>query len=229
MTRYTLTAIACLGVLVFASGWAASQDQQQSPQGPSSDTVAYQVARDESDAQTKIKLLDDFTEKYPDSPLMPDAYRDYYEAYFAVENYPKTIEFADKFADLRDKIDVNSGIMALVTREVAYFAACNDAALRTPEAYAKARDAGKQGLELLGKWQKPENMTDEQFDSQKKSFEIILTGVTTMAESGLAGRQVSCLAPKTPSVPPQAPYDGRTFDRMIKDIQEQQRQSPRVK
>jgi tetratricopeptide (TPR) repeat protein len=230
MRQTAVAGLACLCALI-ATGAARSapQEEPQNEPNASAERAAYQAARNEGDAQTKIKLLDDFVEKYPDSPLMPDAYRDYYQAYFAAENYPKTIEFADRFVDLRDKLDADSRMMALVTREVAYFAACNDSALRTPEAYTKARDAGRQGLELLGQWQKPENVSGEQFDAEKKSFEIILTGVTTMAESGLEGRQVSCLAPKTPPGSPQAPNDGRIFDRMIKDIQEQQRQSPRVK
>lgn len=230
MRQSKFALIASLAILMAANtARPAPQDQQQDQLAASLELDAYQAAHKESDPQTKIKLLDDFVDKYPDSPLMPDAYRDYYQTYFAVENYPKTIEFADKFVVLRDKIDIDSHIMALVTREVAYFASCNDAALRTPESYTKARDAGRQGLELLGRWQKPENLSDEQFDAEKKSFEIILTGVRSMAESGLEGHQISCLALKTPPVPPQEPKDRSIFDRMIRDIQEEQRQSPRVK
>lgn len=229
MTQYKLTAIACLAVLMFGLGRASPQDQQQNKPDPSTESGAYQAAHDESDARSKIKLLDDFAARYPDSAQMPDAYRDYYATYFSLEDYPRAIQYADKLVGLGDKVDLNSRILALLTREVAYFADCNDPALRTPEAYTQARDAGKEGLRMLGQWLKPENLTDDQFASEKKSFEIILSNVAAMGESGLEGRPVSCLAPKLPPGANLTGNDGRVFNRMIKDILEQQRQSPRVR
>jgi hypothetical protein len=82
---------------------------------------------------------------------------------------------------------------------------------------------------MLGQWQKPENVTDEQFAAEKKSFGIILNDVAGIGESGLAGHAVDCPAPKQVQGPARTPYDRRNFDQMINDIKEQERQSPRVR
>jgi hypothetical protein len=234
MRQHKFTAIACFGVLVVCcTARTAPQDQQQNQLDTSAEYNAYQAAHNENDAQTKIKLLDNFATKYPDSGLRLQIYRDYYLTYFSMRNYPPVIDYADKLVALGDKVDVDSRILALVSREVAYSASCSDPALRTPEAYAKARDAGRQGLQMFGQWQKPENLTDEQFAAEKKSFEIILHDVAGMAESGLAGSAVNCMVPtpnpNSTSSPARTPYDRSNFDRMINDIKEQERQSPRVR
>lgn len=230
MTQYKLTHIALLCVSIFGLGWAAPRDQQQNQPDPSTESGAYQAARNESDAQTRIKLLDDFAAKYPDSAQMPDAYRDYYTTYFSLEDYPRVIQYADKLVALGDKVDVEARILALVSREVAYSVSCGEPGLQTPDAYLKARDAGRLGLQLIGQWQKSDKVTDDQFGAEKNSFAIIFHGVTEMAESGLAGHTVNCsIAKPVVTGPPPQPYDGRNFDRMIDEIKEQQRQSPRVR
>jgi hypothetical protein len=236
MRQYGFRLIACVGLLIVCgTSGTASQDQQQTQPDTLVEYNAYQAAHNESDAQAKIKLLDELAAKYPDLPLLPSAllqqiYSDYYQAYFSTENYPKVIEYADKLVALGDTVDIDSRMLALVSREVSYSAGCSDPGLRTPEAYMKARDAGRQGLEILGQWQRPENVTFEQFDAEKKSFRIILNGVTDMAESGLEGHAVNCAAPMpVAAAAPRTPYDGRNFDRMINDIKDQERQSPRVR
>lgn len=227
MTRHKLIAIACLGVLVLCTAArtarTAPQERQQNQPATSAEYAAYRAAHNENVAPTKIKLLDDFAAQYPDSALLPEVYRDYYLTYFSTGNYPQVIDYVDKLVALGDRVDVDSRILALVSREVAYSASCSDPGLRTPQAYAKARDAGRQGLQMFGQWQKPENVTEEQFAAEKRSFAIIFRDVAAMAESGLTGSAVNC------SVPAREPYDRRNFDRMIDDIKEQQRQSPRVR
>lgn len=195
---------------------AAPQNQADA----SAEQSAYQAAHNEKDQQAKIKLLDDFVSAYPDSPLLPQAYRDRYEAYFLMGEYRQAIDYADKFAALGDKVDVNMRVLAIITREVAYSADCSHPELRVQNAYTKARDAGRQGLALLAQWHKPENLSQEQFDAEKKSFAIILSQVTQMAEAGLAGRNISC---------PANPPDPGNFEQMIRDIQEQEEQSPNVR
>jgi len=234
MRQHKLAAIACLWVLVVCgTARTLPHDQELNQLDTSPENDAYQAAHNESNAQTKIKLLDNFAAKYPDSALLPQIYRDYYLTYFTSGNYPHVIDYADKLVALGDKLDVDSRMLALVSREVAYSASCSDPALRTPEAYAKARDAGREGLQMLGQWQKPGNLTDEQFAAEKKSFQIILNDVAGMAESGLAGSAVNCMvstpAPNRTSSPARTPYDRSNFDRMINDIKEQERQSPRVR
>ena len=64
MRQHKLAAIACLGVLVVCgTAWTAPQDRQQKPPDTSAEYSGYQAAHNENDAQTKIKLLDDFAAK----------------------------------------------------------------------------------------------------------------------------------------------------------------------
>ena len=51
---------------------------------------AYMKAHGEADTQAQIKLLDDFTAKYPKSALLVYIYNDYYNAYYKLKDYPKT-------------------------------------------------------------------------------------------------------------------------------------------
>jgi hypothetical protein len=48
------------------------------------------------------------------SSLLQQIYRDYYQAYFSTENYPKVIEYADKLVALGDTVDIDSRMLALV-------------------------------------------------------------------------------------------------------------------
>lgn len=215
-----LVALASASALLMSVSLACmAQDTPQNQPGAAEEN-AYQAAHNEKDAQAKIKLLDDFVAEYPDSPLLPQVYRDYDEAYFLIGKYAQAIDYADKLVALGDKVDVNMRVLTILTREVAYSADCSQPELRTQDAYAKARDAGKQGLALFAQWRKPEKLSQEQFDAEKKSFAIILARVANMGAAGLAGRNISC-----PSNPP----DPGNFNQMIRDIQEQEQQGPNVR
>lgn len=181
---------ACVGVLLLmpsANGsWAAAQDQQQQQQKPAytlAEYNAYQAAHNEKDPQAKIKALDDFVSKYPMSALLPYVYRDYYLTYYSLKNYPQTIDYVDKLLALGEKIDLGTKLEGLVARAQAYFVASGDKALQTPEQETKAKDAAAQGLQVLGQWMKPQNMTDDQFAMQKKSIGILFNSVAGIAES----------------------------------------------
>jgi tetratricopeptide (TPR) repeat protein len=182
--------VACLAIALWMFGGAvaaggAPQDQQQKPNYTLAEYNAYQAAHNEKDPQAKIKSLDDFVSKYPMSALIPYVYRDYYLTYYQLKNYPQTIEYVDRLLALGDKVDLGTRLESLVARAQAYFVGSGDKALQTPEAYTKAKDAAIQGLQTLGQWQKPQNMTDEQFGTQKKSIGLLINSVAGIAASGL--------------------------------------------
>ena len=134
---------------------------------------AFQAATNEKDPQARIKALDDFVAKYPMaeiSDLLQFTYKDYYPDYFAQKNYPQT-DYVDKLLALGDKIAAVR-LKALVARAKAFYAGSADKALQTPEQLTKAKDAATQGLATLSAYQKPANMTDEQFAQQKKTRSI---------------------------------------------------------
>jgi tetratricopeptide (TPR) repeat protein len=186
--KWIATASMSVALLVGFSGnslWAAPQDQAAKPAYTLPEYNAYQAAHMEKDPANKIKLLDDFVTKYPMSALLIYAYNDYYQAYYAQKNYPKTLDYIDKLLALGDKVDIGTKIQALAYRAQAFFAGSSMKELQTPDALAKARDAAADGLKTLATWMKPATMTDDQFDKQKKSLGFVFNSVAGISESSL--------------------------------------------
>jgi tetratricopeptide (TPR) repeat protein len=182
--------LACLAVTLGVNGaattWAAPQDK---PTYSLAEFNAYNAEHGEKDPQARIKLLDDFISKYGTAPdaasLIPFIYVDYYLTYNALKNYAKTIEYVDKLLALGDKVDLGNRVQAYIARAQAYAAGSGDKAFQTPEAYTKARETATQGLQTFGQFQKPANMTDEQFATLKKSVGILINDVAGISASGL--------------------------------------------
>jgi hypothetical protein len=225
MMRLAWVGTACLTFALSAAGnmaRATPQDQKQTLPQTSAEYNAYRAAQNGNDAQDKIKLLDDFASKYPNSTLIPETYSDYYLSFFSLKNYPQTITYADKVVALGDKIELNSRMLALISREVAFSLGCGDSAFRTPEAFAKTRDAASLGLQMLSQWRKPDDISEEQFAAEKRTFGIIFNQVSGIGESGLKGDPVNC-------VPRPRLNDPGKFERMINELRDQGRQSSRVR
>lgn len=188
--------VACLAAAVVmsagATAWAAPQQQQPQQQGAQqqkpnytlAEYNAYQAAHNEKDPQMKLKDLDDFAMKFPGSALMMYIYGDYYITYYNLKNYPKTIEYVDKLLAL-PMVDLGTRLQSLGYRAQAMLYGSGDKELQTPDAYTKAKDAAAQGLQTLNQWQKPQNMTDEQFANNKKGLAVLFNSVAGIAESGL--------------------------------------------
>ena len=93
--------------------------------------------------------------------------------------------------------------------------------MRTPEAYVKTRDAATAGQRVLSQWEKPPNMSDDQFDAQKKNVAALFDFMKEIAQGGLSQPQVdSCKA---------APPDPGKFDRIMTEIKAQEPQTPQVR
>jgi hypothetical protein len=217
--------IGCLTIALVLAGTRACAIppyQQQAPQRNVTPTAAerdaYQAAHAQQDAQAKVKLLDAFVAAYPDSTLLADVYQDYYLAYFSTANYVQAVAFADKFLSLADKAEFDSRLSALKTRAAAYSISC-DSAFLTPDAYREAKVAATLGLQVLGQWPKPLNLTDEQFAAAKVSSAIIFNGESETAEARLKNN-IPCISSPQP--------DPGRFDRMIEQIK-QQDQRPRIR
>lgn len=214
--------VAGLGMALWIA-WGASAvcgmplrpGQRQSYSAP--EYNAYRAAHDEKDPQAKIKLLDEFAAKYPESTFAPDTYRDYYLAYFAIKNYRQSLAYADRVLALGEKIDFDRHLEALAARAEAYAAGCGDSALQGPAAAAKAKGAAMEGLQALGEWHKPEELSDQEFAAQMANLGKLFNGAAAIAESG--GNADSCKAASDPGA----------LDRMLDQIGAEDRQGPRVK
>ena len=127
-----------------------SQDRKDTPY-TAKEHAAFLAADLEKNPQIKIKLLDEFSAKYPDSTLLSEVVRDYYLTFFKMKNYPRTIEYADKYLLPKNVIDPGDRLEALQTRAQAFLAGCSDPAFQTPESYTAARSAAVEGLRSVAR------------------------------------------------------------------------------
>jgi tetratricopeptide (TPR) repeat protein len=161
---------AIVGLLCLSGQPTAAQDQSDQNKAPAYTMPEYngfQACHAETNAQMRVKCLDDFVAKFPNSTLMPYVLQLYVASYNELKNYPKTIEYADKLVALGDKVDAGTKLQALYTRSLAFNYAFSEKAA-DPDQLNKARAAAVEGLKTLNSISKPANLTDDQFAEQKK-------------------------------------------------------------
>jgi hypothetical protein len=172
VTRFTIAVTAL--IVVGANSRPASarlpqeqQAQQQKPTYTLPEYNAFQAANSEKDPQARLKLLDDFVAKYPNSTLMQYVYTLYYQTYSQLRNCAKVVEYADKLAALGDKIDAGTRMQALQARVQCFQSTMT--AKMPPDDLTKQRDAALEGAHLLEAFQKPSGSTisDDDFKKQK--------------------------------------------------------------
>ena len=170
LTAVILTALVVLPLFSLpTSVQAAAQDQKPSYTIP--EYNAFQAANAEKDPAAKIKDLDDFVAKFPNSTLLQYVNQLYYQTYQQMKNYPKVIEYADKLVAMGDKVDPAVVLGALQARVQAFSAMrMNPSAPDANDQLTKQRDAALQGAKLLEAFPKPAaaKMSDEDFAKQKK-------------------------------------------------------------
>ena len=127
-----------------------------------------QACQVEKDPAARIKCLDDFSAKFPNSTLMPYVYQLLYPAYQQTKNFPKAIEYADRVIALGDKVDAAARLAAIQARCQVFPQAFNPKAADANDQLTKQRDAARQGAALLAKFPKPEGDTQESWDAKVK-------------------------------------------------------------
>ncbi|HKO03793.1 MAG TPA: hypothetical protein VJW51_03545, partial [Candidatus Acidoferrales bacterium] len=132
---------------------------------------AYQAAAAEKNPQQKIKLLDDFVAKYPTSALLAFVYNEYVTDYYQLHQWSKDIEYLDKFLTLSD-INEGARLAAEFQRAALFEAAYNAKAPDANEQAAKARDGALVGLKVLEAFQKPEQMSDQDWAVKKSQYAV---------------------------------------------------------
>src|SRR5713101_5389552 len=130
---------------------------------------AYKACDAETNPTTKVKCLDDFVAKYPNSALLVYIYPLYYRAYNQLKNYPKVMEYADKLVALNEKAEPGIRYEALYARAFAYTTVNSS----DRDQATKARQAALDGLKALGELKKPDNMSEEDFKKQKQQPTIL--------------------------------------------------------
>ncbi|HEV2290020.1 MAG TPA: hypothetical protein VGR81_13840 [Candidatus Acidoferrales bacterium] len=167
-------------LLAASASMAYAQDQQASKTPYTlSEYNAFQTAAGQNDPQAKVQGLDDFVSKFPNSVLVPLAYKIYYTTYNQLKNFPKTIEYVDKFLAVPDdKLLLIPGeskeaitgdrLQALYLRAVAFNQSFNEKDANAQDELTKARQSALDGLKVLAQIPKPANQTDDQFAQSKK-------------------------------------------------------------
>ncbi len=195
--NWLVAAVVLLALLAVPMARAAGQAAQpQTPQQPQQQAYTkaeydqFNAAVNEKDATQRVKLLDDFVAKYPNSTLLPYVYRDYVVAHAELKNNLKVMESADKFLALGDKVDAMQGLetarlQVCILRAQSFFAALNMRQLTTNEQFTAARDGAQTGLKLLDGLKKPENVADDQFKKQIDAYRVMFQSVI-----GFAARQM---------------------------------------
>jgi hypothetical protein len=166
---------------------AAAQDTgvTKAPPYTMAEYNAYKACEGETNPAAKIKCLDDFVSKYPNSSLLNYIYPLYYQAYTAQKNYIKMIESADKLAALGDKVDELTRFNAYYYHVAAYSAILLDPAqkaLAADPALAKAaEEAAANALKSLNDVKKPEGTADDAWVKQITQSKIFANGVAAQA------------------------------------------------
>jgi hypothetical protein len=181
--------------LLMISGVMWSEPQGVYPTGAytAAEFDMYMASKSPKNPADQIGLLNAFVATYPMSSLLPFAYIDLFRAHFAEKNYPKAIEYADRFVLLDGKADLNTTLAALLTHAQAFQLGCSDPLLQTPEAYKAAIDAAEQGRQALSQLLKAPQLSKEGVANLKRSFVMNFDSATQIAEAGLKGDKGTCI------------------------------------
>jgi tetratricopeptide (TPR) repeat protein len=146
---------------------------------------AEQACAAETNPAAKIKCLDDFVAKYPNSALLNFIFPQYTQAYGVQKDYVKVMEYADKLAAMGDKALPGERFNGYYTHAAAYNALISDpklkAAAADPAIAKAAQAAANGGLEILPQVKKPDNETDDSWAKKVAGFKIFLNGVAAQA------------------------------------------------
>jgi len=114
----------------------------------------YSIAYQTQDLLKRAGMLERYASMFPDSPYTSNAESLVAASYQQAQDYPKMLEFAQKVLQ-RDA--ENLGMLILLA----------DYWSERGEELEKAEEYGKKALELLEQAQKPEQVTEEQWEQQK--------------------------------------------------------------
>jgi hypothetical protein len=202
--RLNLKGILIIAIVLFCAPArpVAAFDQQQDAAKPTytlPEYNAYQAAAAEKDPKARIKLLDDFVAKFPNSTLMGYISQLYLSTYNELKDYAKVIETADKMNAMGDKLDASARLPACQTRVQAFQTAFNAKAPDAHDQLTKERDAAVQCAELLKNYPKPAAATVSQadFDAQKKPGIALFYGSAGLADLQLKDFAAAVTAFKT--------------------------------
>lgn len=134
---------------------------------------ASKAVQQATDPNTKIKLAEDFLQKYPQSRYRPVMYQALVSGYFATQKVPQMLDAGEKEIEINPN---DAPVLAVMAQALArtYNPKAPDAAKQL----SKAEQYSKRAIEITPTLTKPENLTDEAFNNAKSDTLV-------MAHSGL--------------------------------------------
>jgi tetratricopeptide (TPR) repeat protein len=147
----------------------AQSTQAAAPAYTLAEYNAYQAAAADKDPAQRVKDLDDFVSKFPNSTLMPYVYNSYLHAYNDLKDYPHVIEYADREVALGDKVDAGTKFQALYLRTLAFNYSFSEKDASATDEATQELAAAQAGLTILGTIPKPASQTDDQWATTKKA------------------------------------------------------------
>jgi tetratricopeptide (TPR) repeat protein len=129
----------------------------------------YMNATQNQNPGQRTVALDRFVAQYPHSDLLPFAYQSYYLAYNDLKQYAQVVEYADKYLATAQAGDPVARLRALTARTTAFERSYTASDTSSTATLEKALDAATQAIALLPKIPKPQNLSAEQFEQEKKS------------------------------------------------------------
>jgi hypothetical protein len=165
---------------------AAQAAQSSQPTYTMAEYNSFQACRSEADPVAKMNCLDGFMAKYPNSTLITyirSLYVQVCNQYAQSKDYPKAITCADRILAMGDeKMDVTTQLQAIQLRIQAFSASFKGTEPDATAQLTKERDAAAKAVDLLPKLPKPEKISDEQFDAQKKQIAAFFNSAIAAAD-----------------------------------------------
>jgi tetratricopeptide (TPR) repeat protein len=189
MRKYLSATALILAGLVWASigarPAAAQAAQSAQPTYTMAEYNSFQACQAEKDPVSKMNCLDGFMTKYPSSTLLKYIGPIYVQVcgqYAQAKDYPHAISCADRVLGLGDKMDVTVQLQAIQLRIQSFSAGFSPSAPDATAQLTKERDDAALAVQLLPKLPKPDKVTDEQFDAQKKQIAAFFNGAVGAAD-----------------------------------------------
>jgi tetratricopeptide (TPR) repeat protein len=168
-------------VLAFATAAFAQTDNAQQPSAPQQKTIkdpaeynAYITATGLTDPNQKAAALEAFVQQYPNSVVKEDALAAAMAAYQQAGNLNKSAEVAGRVLQANPN-NVPALAVSVYTKRAQAVNTQNLALLN------EAGDLAVRGLTALQNWQKPEGVSDADFQKQKTGLSTIFNGAAGAA------------------------------------------------
>ncbi len=163
---FVLALLAESGALAFQTNTKAAPTSKAPTYTPA-EYNQYMAATQTANVEGRIAALDVFSSKYPHSTLSPFLYQTYCSSYEEAKNYPKVIEYADRFLALKPAPDAAAQLRVLAARTRAFEISYSSTDPDSQQFLQEGRDAGTRAIQLLSEIPKPENISAERFDQEK--------------------------------------------------------------